>query len=260
MIGLVDLEPSAACAWAISLKSLPEPPALKCSAFVIRCDYQVPMDAVIPWFERVRSGRPHVPIGAVVRAAVPSLISAMRHGIQFMPLIEEHELDQGLLPLHILETVREHAVDGRLLVVWRMRWNLQGPEAESLAAAAAAVGVTGGGLTALCRRLQCSQATLYRRFRQIGLPAPGKLLAIARVTAVQIRIDLGMNAATARAAAGWFSSTAYRKARSRWAVRRTGPLDERYRVLCNSTVLRDFLHESARTAVTRSHLINGAAG
>lgn len=176
MIGLVDLEPSAACAWAISLKSLPEPPALKCSAFVIRCDYQVPMDAVIPWFERVRSRRPHVPIGAVVRAAVPSLISAMRHGIQFMPLIEEHELDQGLLPLHFLETVREHAVDGRLLVVWRTRWNLQGPEAESLAAAAAAVGVTGGGLTTLCRRLQCSQATLYRRFRQIGLPAPGKAL------------------------------------------------------------------------------------
>jgi hypothetical protein len=101
MIGLVRLEPLAACAWVITLESLPPPPALKYSAFMIRCGGRIPVDAVINWFNDLRTQRPDVPIGAVLRAGDASAFSVLRNGIQFTPLIRNtNSLMAGFLRMY----------------------------------------------------------------------------------------------------------------------------------------------------------------
>jgi hypothetical protein len=215
MIGLVRLEPLAACAWVITLESLPPPPALKYSAFMIRCGGRIPVDAVINWFNDLRTQRPDVPIGAVLRAGDASAFSVLRNGIQFTPLIAEHELVNGRVPPDVLETVWDHAIEGRILAVWRTRWNLDHPETEALAAAVAAVGIAGGGIKTLIRTLRCPETTLYRRFAGAHLPCPGELLRIARFESVDARIGLGMTEETAAAGAGWSDLRMYHQAKRR---------------------------------------------
>jgi hypothetical protein len=217
MIGLIGLKPARACAWVVERQSLPQPPALKYSAFMIRCGGPIPMAAVISWFKDVRTQRPHVPIGAVLGAGDPFAISALRHGIHFTLLIEEHELDDGRVPLNVLETLREYAVEGLVLAVWRTRWNLADPRTEALAAAAAALGISGGGVKTLKHILQLSEAALHRRFANAHLPTPGKLLRMARFESVDARIGLGVTEETASAAAGWSNLRMYRQANRRWS-------------------------------------------
>lgn len=214
MNALVGLEPASVAPWTVTLEMLPPPPALKYSGFLIRYDGHIPIEAVIDWVRRVQVERPHVPI-ALVNTGPPPALWPLNQGLQFTHVIKAQKFDGSRVPLDILECIRDHAVEGRLLAMWSAQWNLESAEADALAKAVAAVGARGGRLAALGRVLGCSRASLYRHCENAGLPPPGTFLAIARVDAVKIRVELGTRPAVARAAAGWFSATAYRKAHSR---------------------------------------------
>ncbi|HEX9899444.1 MAG TPA: hypothetical protein VGC81_09465 [Candidatus Methylomirabilis sp.] len=221
MIGLIGLSPEVALPWVDVLRALPEPPAWRHSGFLIALSSQPSVDLVIEWCRRIRSARPHLPIGAVVQAADPRLVLAMRTGVRLRPVLEEREVRCDAVPRAVLEEVRDATVEGRILERWTDQGLLDVPEARQLVAAAAAVGVTGAGVPVLCGRLGCSRATLYRRFDSAGLPTPKVMLSNARLESVKVRLGLGMEPHEARRAAGWFSVEAYQKVRSRAGHRET---------------------------------------
>jgi hypothetical protein len=93
---------------------------------MIRIGRRLPTDSVIGWLARMRIQRRDVPIGAVLDERDPSIASLLSHGIQFMPVIDKHELEDDRLPPGVLKQVFDLAVDGRILRDWRTRWNLAG--------------------------------------------------------------------------------------------------------------------------------------
>jgi AraC-like DNA-binding protein len=218
MIAVVGLTPEVRCGWVAELDSLPRAPALAYSGFLIGC--LPPPDTIIEWYLEMRRTRPHVPIGAVVAPGDPFVFEVARSGVHFEPLLAYDEMPNGRVPIAILEQLRDSAVEGRILDPWakesksRSTGHEDGDDAV-LKAATAAVGAAGGRVSTLCKRLNCKRTTLYRRFERAGLEEPARLLTRARIESVQIRIELGMNAAIAREAAGWSTPQAYRKARSR---------------------------------------------
>jgi hypothetical protein len=215
MIVLLGLDPPESCAWVTKLDSLPHPPALEYTGFMIRCDERMSSETLIEWWKAMRSHRPHIPIGGVVSRNAAFVLELLDREVHLWPAIEATALHENRLPMHVLESILRRTVEGLILERWKNRWNLDAPGARALARATASTGASGGRIKTLIRKLRCSETTLRRRFAACGLPDPGSLLRTARFVSVEIRVELGTAEDAACIAAGWSDLKSYRHALAR---------------------------------------------
>jgi AraC-like DNA-binding protein len=219
MIALVGLTREGRDAGFVEIDSLPRPPALNYSGFLIQCS-PAP-GGLIQWILEMRAGRGRVPIGGVIEPGDSFLYALAKSGVQLRPLLRARDITDGrCVPTTVLHRFRDATIEGHLLEAWLSERTAAGhddaPEAEHVLSAVVAVGPTGGGVPTLARCLGLSRNTTYRLFEKLGLPTPAAALRRVRHEAVQMRVEIfGMDERVAREAAGWLSPQAYEKARYR---------------------------------------------
>lgn len=215
MIAIVGLTLERACSWVDEITSLPAPPAFEYTGFLISLPSVEDFFSTVAWVHQLRQVRHHLQIGAVAPESISGSLATLGDHLRIDPILTMEDVPLGGVPLEVLEQLRKKAVVEQVLLSWHRKGIPSSADAQELAIAAAAVGVTGRGVQSLCRRVDTSRASLYRAFQRAGLPPPGVLLRQARVQSVPIRTDLGMDPREARRAARWLSRDAYAKARNR---------------------------------------------
>lgn len=219
MIGAINLEPLPEGAPAQPLTGLPAPPALRWSGFVLGCGGAMSVPCATWWAERIRSVRPAVPIGLVLKEPVDvdGFQSVAETGIRFDVVLAGPSSSEPTLR-QVIDRIAEVSVEGHLLERWMKAWpGLRSLWARDrdLVTALVSHAARGGTLRSLWKLTHLSQATVARRLRAAQCPAPGFLLRDGRLASVAIRRAFGVATAEAAAAAGWLSPKGYYEARRR---------------------------------------------
>lgn len=231
MIALVNLRPESARATGIEcLESLPEPPALRWSGFLIRSTRQLIVGDVVQWCADVREARPAVPVGIVVRPDADSLRVIASNCLVFEPVLIPDDTPNGRVESEVLDCIRQKSVAARVAERWLHRYGRIDPGELAVLHALAAHAVRGGRTKNIENSTGASLATVARCLRGWRYPPPGVLLRDGRIASVQFRVESGIDPQIAREAAGWHSAETYAKARKRFrddvkwgGVTRNGP-------------------------------------
>lgn len=217
MIALVNLMPETTRATGVEpLDSLPEPPALRWSGFLIRCNESLTGEDVVQWSTAVRQRRPVIPVGIVARPDANVLRSIASSGLIFAPLLLPEDLPGGRVSSSILDDIRKSSVEARVVEHWLQRYGAIDAKELPVLYTLAAHAVRGGRIKSIRTSIDYSLATLARRLRKRGYPSPGVLLREGRIASVQIRFDAGVVPRLAREAAGWYSAEMYSRARKQF--------------------------------------------
>lgn len=201
------------------LSELPEPPALRWSAFVVGLDGTVDFCEALTWAADIRATRPYVPIGLVgrLRGSERSLVESLdRHGLSFAPVVDTEDLD-GALP-RVVPALRGQSVAAEILAAWLGEFEPSYEDSANLLRGIALHGVRGGKsytLHAEVNGRRLSERTIRRRLKEENLPTLAWLLRDARIRSVPLRHHFGASLCTASRAAGWTSVALYRKASRR---------------------------------------------
>jgi len=222
MIALVNLLTASRSRGREILTSLPEPPALRWSAFMVRIIASLPFEAFVAWAVAVRATRPFVPIGLVadLDASTMTSLSILRAaGLSLDPILSRRDTPGGRLLVRHMDHLAEASVEQVVFGHWLSQWPIDDREARGFLRAAAAVGVRGGKAYRVELRdlhgRQLSRSTVDRRLKELGVPTLGWLVGNARVRSVAIRLRLGMDRRDAISAAGWTSVKGYKNAVAR---------------------------------------------
>lgn len=216
MIALVNLIPESARAAGVeSLTSLPAPPALRWSGFLIRCMEQPPLGDVAQWCAAMRKVRPIIPIGLVIRPDPDALQWLASSDDTFAPVLGPEDVPGGRVGYIVIEHLRENSIEARVVEHWQQQYGSVDVDGQRVLCALASHAVRGERLKKARASVDGSSATLARHLQDWGYPPPGVLMRDGRITSVQIRIELGIEPRIAREAAGWQSAKTYAKARKR---------------------------------------------
>lgn len=217
MIALLNLIPEAEQGAGVELlDSLPEPPALRWSGFLIRCGEHLAINEVIQWCSAVRLSRPALPIGIVAEPEPVVLRTIAASGVVLDPVLVPEDLPRGRVTSDVLNLIREASVEARVIELWIERYGIIDTEELPTLYTLAAHAVRAGRIKSIKSSIGCSIGTLTRRLRKVGYPPPGTLLREGRIASVQIRVDTGIEPRLAREAAGWYSAEMYARARRRF--------------------------------------------
>src|SRR5690625_1814107 len=217
MIALLNLTPEPVQAAAVELlDSLPGPPALRWSGFLIRCGEHLTINEVIQWCSAVRRSRPALPIGIVAEPEPVVLRTIAASGVVLDPVLIADDLPGGRVASDAINIIRIATVEAKVVERWIQQYGIIDTEEFPTLYALAIHAVRGGRIKSIKNSFGYSIRTLTRRLRKIGYPPPGTLLREGRIASVQIRIDMGVEPRLAREAAGWDSAELVRRARRRF--------------------------------------------
>lgn len=217
MIALIQLRPQAAGEVGVEcLESLPEPPALRWSAFLVDCTDKLSIDTLVQWCAAAHKARPALPVGIVVRPDADTFRAVTSQRVEFRPVLLPDDLPDRLVGTVLIEQLRQDSVAARIVEHWLERYGRVSAPKLSLLHALAGHAARGERTKRVWVSTGSSLSTIDRRLRAWGYPTPGVLLRGGRLASVDLRIEAGVDPGAARAAAGWHSAEAYYKARKRF--------------------------------------------
>lgn len=144
MLALINIRPAGELVGVEFLSDLPNPPALRWSAFLIRVSGELTLDGLVAWALEMRDARPMVPIGIAdsFRADERKLIDGLaRVGLRFNLVLHLPSLASEDL-VGAVEALRDASVEREILQGWMLRGNAQA--LEPLLVQIIAHGVRGG--------------------------------------------------------------------------------------------------------------------
>jgi hypothetical protein len=222
MIAIINVRPAREIPGTEVIPRLPDPPALRWSAFLIGTGGELTLNATVAWALEMRDARPMVPIAlaaSIFRPDQSKLLDALaRTGLRFTLIpnlrpVPGHELGEGV------DALRKASVESDILQTWLRRWGPPAATVEYALVQLISHGVRGGKRKSLevidPAAHPVSPSTLERRLKRAGLPAPGQLLREARLLGAELREKRFLSPAAASRAAGYTSQRDRRQASKR---------------------------------------------
>lgn len=125
MIALLNLTPEPVQAAAVELlDSLPEPPTLRWSGFLIRCGEHLTINEVIQWCSAVRRSRPALPIGIVAEPEPVVLRTIAASGVVLDPVLIPDDLPGGRVASDAINIIRIATVEAKVVERWIQQYGI----------------------------------------------------------------------------------------------------------------------------------------
>jgi hypothetical protein len=202
------------------LTSLPSPPALPHSGFLVKCGGLLTAARVLPWFARVRADRPGVCLGLICDPTPRELSLITGCAFPIAPFLLPSDTPDNTLPESAVNVLRGRTLEGWILERWAGAFvHLAGADLELLSTIVEC-GVRGGTLESVARQLSINPKTVTRRLRRLTQCGGKCLLRRARVDFVSAQLDLGASLSVALASANLSSPQAFEMLKERDQARR----------------------------------------
>lgn len=214
MIALVRVSapPGAGCGTA-EFSSLPQPPALRYTAFAVQCRDEGEVREALGWYRTILKSRPATPLGLVARPM--DCIQPVAHLDRSLVFaMDPARLNGGGLPASAFETLREAGIEGRILEEIVRKYGSEVLSERKSLDALIARAVSGSTIGRAAKDIGIHPDTLARQLKGVGV-SPLWLRRWARVRAYQLRTQTGMDPGVALAAGRWTDHEQRRKAVAR---------------------------------------------